>query len=43
MYRVTYRDPHTSAELVFLTTDFTLSPGVVALLYRLRWKIEKNL
>jgi IS4 transposase len=27
---------------VFLTTDSTLSPGVAALLYRLRWKIEKT-
>jgi hypothetical protein len=42
MYRVTYRDPHTGADFVFLTTDSTLSPGVVALLYRLRWKIEKT-
>lgn len=42
MYRVTYRDEHNGADFVFLTTDSTLSPGVVALLYRLRWKIEKT-
>lgn len=42
MYRVTYRDPQTGTDFVFLTTDSTLSPGVVALLYRLRWKIEKT-
>ena len=42
MYRVTYRDPDTGTELIFLTTDATLLPGVVALLYRLRWKIEKT-
>jgi hypothetical protein len=42
MYRVTYKDPGTGAEFVFLTSDSTLLPGVVALLYRLRWKIEKT-
>lgn len=42
MWRVTYKDPENGAELVFLTTDGTLLPGVVALLYRLRWKIEKT-
>jgi hypothetical protein len=42
MWRVTYKDPENGAEFVFLTTDGTLPPGVVALLYRLRWKIEKT-
>jgi len=42
MWRVTYQDPENGAEFVFLTTDGTLQPGVVALLYRLRWKIEKT-
>lgn len=42
MWRVTYKDPENGAELVFLTTDGTLLPGAVALLYRLRWKIEKT-
>jgi hypothetical protein len=42
MWRVTYQDPENGAEFVFLTTDGTLRPGVVALLYRLRWKIEKT-
>jgi hypothetical protein len=42
MYRVTYKDPENGAEFVFLTSDGTLMPGVVALLYRLRWKIEKT-
>jgi len=42
MYRITYKDPENSAEFVFLTSDSTLRPGVVALLYRLRWKIEKT-
>jgi hypothetical protein len=42
MWRVTYKDPENGAEFVFLTSDGTLLPGVVALLYRLRWKIEKT-
>ena len=42
MWRVTYKDLENGAEFVFLTTDGTLLPGVVALLYRLRWKIEKT-
>lgn len=42
MYRVIYRDPHTGTNFVFLTTDASLPPGVVALLYQLRWKIEKT-
>lgn len=42
MWRVTYKDPENGAEFVFLTTDGTLLPGIVALLYRLRWKIEKT-
>jgi len=42
MWRVTYKDPETGAAFVFLTSDGTLLPGVVALLYRLRWKIEKT-
>jgi len=42
LWRVTYKDPENGAEFVFLTSDGTLLPGVVALLYRLRWKIEKT-
>jgi len=42
MYRVTYKDPESGSEFIFLTTDSTLTPGVVAILYRLRWKIEKT-
>jgi hypothetical protein len=42
MYRVSYKDQINGADFVFLTTDSTLAPGVVALLYRLRWKIEKT-
>ena len=39
--RITYVDPATGERFVFLTTETTLRPGVIALLYFLRWKIEK--
>lgn len=39
--RITYRDPASGERFIFLTTETTLRPGVVALLYFLRWKIEK--
>ena len=42
MNRVVYRDPETGVEYVFLTTAMDLPPGLVALLYLLRWRIEKN-
>jgi hypothetical protein len=45
MVRVTYHDPQWPEEkepMVFLCTDIKLLPGVIALLYRLRWKIEKT-
>ena len=41
MRRVRYRDPETLQEYEFLTTERTLPPGLVALLYLLRWRIEK--
>lgn len=43
--RVTYRDPEKPADqepLVFLCTDTKMQPGEVAILYQLRWKIEKT-
>lgn len=39
--RIVYRDPATGERFVFLTTDSSLRPGLIALLYLLRWKIEK--
>jgi hypothetical protein len=39
--RIHYRDPATGKELVFVTTCHSLRPGLIALLYFLRWKIEK--
>lgn len=40
--RIHYRDPATGEEFIFITTDTTMRPGVVAMLYLLRWKIEKS-
>jgi hypothetical protein len=39
--RIVYRDPATGERFVFVTTNKSLRPGVIALLYALRWKIEK--
>jgi len=39
--RIVYRDPVSGERFVFLTTEESLRPGVIALLYLLRWKIEK--
>jgi len=41
MRRIVFRDPASDERFVFLTTDDDLRPGVIALLYFLRWKIEK--
>jgi len=42
MRRIHYMDPATDKEFVFITTDYALRPGLIALLYFLRWKIEKS-
>ena len=39
--RIVYRDPETGKTYRFLTTAMDLPPGLVALLYLLRWRIEK--
>lgn len=41
MHRIVYRDPETKHTYRFLTTATDLSPGLVAMLYLLRWRIEK--
>ncbi len=41
MHRVVYRDPETGRVYRFLTTLSDLEPGLIALLYLLRWRIEK--
>jgi Transposase DDE domain len=40
--RIVYCDPASGERFVFLTTVQDLRPGVIALLYLLRWKIEKS-
>lgn len=40
--RIVYCDPASGERFVFLTTEESLRPGLVALLYLLRWKIEKS-
>ena len=39
--RIRYRDPSTNEPFVFVTTCNSLRPGLIALLYFMRWKIEK--
>jgi hypothetical protein len=39
--RIVYCDPASGERFVFLTTETSLRPGLIALLYLLRWKIEK--
>jgi len=41
MRRVRYVDPESGIEYEFLTTVKDLAPGLIALLYLLRWRIEK--
>lgn len=39
--RISSCDPASGERFVFLTTETSLRPGLIALLYLLRWKIEK--
>ena len=39
--RIVYIDPETGAEYKFITTEMTLPPGIICLLYKARWSIEK--
>lgn len=39
--RVVYRDEARGEEFIFLTTEMTLAPGIIAHLYKMRWDIEK--
>ncbi len=41
MRRVTYQDPVTGKAFRFILNEFTLPPGLVAFLYKLRWDVEK--
>lgn len=39
--RITFRDPVTGLVHVLLTNEMTLPPGLLALIYKMRWDIEK--
>lgn len=39
--RVRYHCPIRNETYAFITTDYVLPPGLIALLYRMRWDIEK--
>jgi len=39
--RIRYIDPITQIEYAFITSEYTLSPGLLVWLYRRRWDIEK--
>jgi hypothetical protein len=41
MRMIWYRDTETGAEYEFLTTVRDLAPGLIALIYLMRWRIEK--
>ena len=38
---ITFCDPRDGAVYVYLTSEMTLEPGLLALLYKTRWEIEK--
>ena len=40
--RIRYCDPETGKTYIYLTNEFTLPPGLLAFLYKLRWDIEKT-
>jgi len=39
---ITYRDPNDNKVYVYLTSEMNLEPGLLALLYKTRWDIEKT-
>ena len=40
--RITYIDPIDGTTYVYLTTEMTLPPGILALIYKQRWDVEKT-
>ena len=40
--RIRYRDPETGKIYRFITNEFTLPPGLIAFIYKLRWDVEKT-
>ena len=41
MRRIAYRAPETGRGFSFMTSEFTVPPGLPAFIYKLRWDIEK--
>ena len=39
--RIRYIEPVLGTEYVFITSEMTLRPGLIAFLYKLRWDVEK--
>lgn len=40
--RIRYCDPETGKTYIFITNEFTLPPGLLAFIYKLRWDVEKT-
>jgi len=40
--RIRYQDPETGKIYIYLTNEFTLPPGLLAFIYKLRWDVEKT-
>jgi len=40
--RIRYRNPENGKVYTFITTEFTLPPGLIAFIYKLRWDVEKT-
>lgn len=40
--RIRYQDPASGEIFSFITNEFTLPPGLIAFLYKLRWDVEKS-
>lgn len=40
--RIRYRNPENGKVYTFITSEFTLPPGLIAFIYKLRWDVEKT-
>jgi len=40
--RIRYRNPENGKVYTFITSEFTLPPGLIAFIYKLRWDVEKS-
>jgi len=41
LHRIVYKNPKDAKVYTYLTNDVTLPPGLVVLIYKQRWDIEK--